>query len=192
MPGRTFKICSSSQLLLLFFTLYRIGVAESTQHTCDRLTKQIACAKISGILPFAYNPDPVLQGGTTDSLQSSTPQWKTTARCGVQFVGATALATGCLIMTGASAVQEGWNSSASAQTYIFANTVLTGPVTWIIGKSLGHEGSIYKAAIGAGIGGAVGILPLVNHDVSEDGNRALITLVLLVPPALGAVIGANL
>lgn len=176
--------------ILLCLFLY-ISLAQSTQHDCDRVAKRIACAKISGILPITYNTDILLQEGAIDSLQSSTPQWKTTGRYGVQFMGATALTTGCLFISVAASVQEDWNSSTIAKTYIFTNSLITGPGTWMIGKAFGHEGSIYKSAIGAGIGSAVGILPIV-RDVSEDDSKVLIWLALLVPPALGAVIGANL
>ncbi len=160
----------------------------------SQLAKKVACARISGRIPLNYYTDFPLQQSNSESIPTSSLQWKTAGKYGLEFLGAAVFATGCLTISGYSVIggdPEYWNTTTWGMTYTAGNSLITSFGTWGIGRLLGHKGAWWKTAICTGIGGAIGSIPVINRTVYEETN-VWTWVFILGPPAFGAVIGLNL
>jgi len=128
-----------------------------------------------------------------DTLQPRTSFWKQAGIYGLEGLGAGISVIGCYwysLLTVIEGDPEYWDMHECANTYIIGNLLITSTCTWGIGKLLGQKGSWWKTAIGAGIGGAIGGIPLRMGINKVEG--VLVWSTILGSPTIGAVLGFNL
>ena len=138
-------------------------------------------------------PNTLIMQVEGETLQPKTSFWKQAGIYGLEFAAAGISVLACYWYSLLSVIQgdpEYWDMNECANTYIILNLLGTSTCTWGTGKIIRAKGSWWKTAIGAGIGSAIGSIPLRSGIDNAEG--ILFWSILLGSPTIGAVIGFNL
>ena len=123
---------------------------------------------------------------------NNTSGWKNIGIYGAEFVAAGIGASPAFVFAfmDAGLTERYRFDNKSVMIITIGDALLGGTLTWLTGKLMKQDGSLWKAMIGAGIGGAISSIPWCIE--SDSDPVGVIRMVGLSFAPLGAVIGYNL